>query len=55
MKKEGWDFHQALEAMALRAGIVLEPLTPEKAAREEEEDRLHTLLEDAATYFHHHF
>src|SRR4030066_1619475 len=44
MKKEGWDFPQALEAMALRAGVVLEPLTPEKAAREEEEDRLPTLL-----------
>jgi DNA primase len=54
MKKEGWDFHQTLEELALRAGIVLEPLTPEKVALEEEESRLITLLEETATYFHHH-
>ena len=54
MKKEGWDFHQALEELALRAGIVLEPLTPEKVALEEEESRLITLLEETVTYFHHH-
>ncbi len=54
MKKEGWDFHQALEELALRAGIILEPLTPEKVALEEEESRLLTLLEETATYFHHH-
>ena len=54
MKKEGWDFHQALEELALRAGIVLEPLTPEKIALEEEESRLLTLLEETVTYFRHH-
>ncbi len=54
MKKEGWDFHQALEELALRAGIILEPLTPEKVALEEEESRLLTLLEETVTYFHHH-
>ena len=30
MKKEGWDFKEALENLAERAGVKLEPLTPQK-------------------------
>ena len=36
MKKEGWEFAEALRSLADRAGIVLKPLTPE--AREEQEE-----------------
>src|SRR3972149_5515191 len=35
MKKEGWDFPEALRHLAERAGVVLEPLTPESKADED--------------------
>ncbi|HEY9075865.1 MAG TPA: DNA primase [Anaerolineaceae bacterium] len=54
MKKEGWDFSQALKFLAERAGVVLEPLTPEKEAEEEEYARLRALLEEAVTFYRHH-
>jgi DNA primase len=54
MKKEGWDFPQALQALASRAGVTLTPLTPEKQAEEDEHERLRILLEDAVTFFRHH-
>ncbi|MEN4099572.1 MAG: DNA primase [Anaerolineaceae bacterium] len=54
MKKEGWDFPQALQYLAQRAGVELEPLTPAKKAEDEAEDRLRTLLEEAVTFFQHH-
>lgn len=53
MKKEGMDFAQALKYLADRAGIVLQAPTPEAEAQAEENDRLRTLLEEAATYFRH--
>ncbi len=53
MKKEGWDFSQALKYLAERAGVQLQPVTPETEARAEEYDRLHTLLEEAVTFYRH--
>jgi DNA primase len=52
MKKEGWDFSEALRYLADRAGVKLEKMTPEKKAAEEEFERLRALLEEAASYFH---
>jgi len=54
MKKEGWDFSQALRVLAERAGVTLTPMTPERQAEEDEHERLRTLLEEAATFFQHH-
>jgi DNA primase len=54
MKKEGWDFPQALKYLAQRAGVILEPQTPEKQAEDEEFARLRNLLEEAVTFFRHH-
>jgi len=53
MKKEGWDFPTALKYLAQKAGVVLEPPTPEKVAEEEEHARLRTLLEDAVNFYRH--
>jgi DNA primase len=54
MKKEGWDFPQALQHLAQRAGVELEPLTPAKKAEDEVNDRLRALLEEAVTFYQHH-
>jgi DNA primase len=54
MKKEGWDFSQALHMLADRAGVVLTPMTPEKQAAEDEHERLRGLLEEVVTFFRHH-
>lgn len=53
MKREGWDFHTALEELARRAGVELRPRTPAQAQAEEEADRLGGLLAAAAEYYHH--
>ena len=53
MKKEGWDFPQALQYLADKAGIQLEAHTPEKQAEDEQYDRLRGLLEEATTFFRH--
>jgi DNA primase len=52
MKKEGWDFTEALRYLADRAGVKLEAQTPERQAAEEQYERLHTLLEEAASFYH---
>ncbi len=54
MKKEGWDFATALKYLAQKAGVVLEPPTPEKQAEEEEHARLRALLEEAVNFYRHH-
>lgn len=51
MKKEGWDFGDALRHLAQRAGVELEPRTPEQEARQDERDRLRALLESAVNYY----
>jgi len=53
MKKEGWEFAEALRNLADRAGIVLKPLTPEALEEQEEGERLRSLLEEAVIYFRH--
>ncbi len=53
MKKEGWDFSEALRQLAERAGVELQPQTPEQEAQDEEQGRLRELLEAAVTYFRH--
>jgi DNA primase len=54
MKKDGLDFSQALHVLAQRAGVTLAPVTPEKQAEEDEHERLRTLLEEAANFYHYH-
>lgn len=54
MKKEGWDFPQALRYLAEKAGIQLEPMTPQKQAEDEQFARLRGLLEEAVTFFRYH-
>ena len=54
MKKEGWDFPEALRYLADRAGVQLRARTPEEEERAEEHERLRELLEDAVTFFRHH-
>ena len=53
MKKEGWDFSEALRYLADRAGVELEPLTPEQQTAIEEHEHLRALLEDAVAYYRH--
>jgi DNA primase len=54
MKREGWDFAEALRHLAERAGVELKPVTPEEEERKEEYQRLRTLLEEAVVFYHHH-
>lgn len=54
MKKEGWDFHQTLQHLAERAGVVLEPLTPQKKEHEDRLDALRDLLAQAVVFYRHH-
>lgn len=51
MKAEGWDFSDALHELAKRAGVELEPPSPQQAARQEESERHHTLLDEAARFY----
>ena len=53
MKKEGWEFAEALRNLADRAGVVLKPLTPEAIEEQEEGERLRGLLEEAVIFYHH--
>jgi DNA primase len=53
MKKEGWDFGEALSYLAERAGVELKPFTPQEQAAAEENDNLRLLLEEAVTYYRH--
>ncbi len=53
MKKEGWDFAEALRFLADKAGVQLKPHTPEEQAAAEEHDNLRQLLEDAVIFFRH--
>lgn len=55
MKQNGWEFREALEHLARRAGVQLEELTPEQRHRKDEQDHLVDLLEAAADYFHQLF
>lgn len=54
MKKEGWDFSEALKYLADRAGVKLEPQTPERKEAEEQHERLRNLLEESVQFYHYH-
>ena len=53
MKKEGWDFSEALKSLAERAGVELKPPTPAEQAAAEEHEGLRAILEDAVTFYRH--
>ncbi len=53
MKKESWDFPEALRALAEKAGVTLKTPTPQEQAAEEEYDSLRALLEEAHTFYRH--
>lgn len=53
MKKEGWDFQEALQYLADRAGVTLKTLTPHEKEKKEEYERLRILLEDAVNFYRH--
>ncbi len=53
MKKEGWDFAEALRYLAERAGVQLRPTTPQQQEQAEEFERLRALLEDAVIFYRH--
>ena len=53
MKREGWEFSEALRILADRAGVQLKPLTPEAQEEIEEGDRLRGLLEQAVVFYNH--
>lgn len=52
MKAEGWDFSETLRELAKRAGVELEAYSPHQAEQKAESDRLVTLLDEAAHFFH---
>ena len=54
MKREGWDFRQALERLAERAGVPLEARKPEDTAQREAYQRLYDLMEEAVAFYRHH-
>jgi len=51
MKKEGWDFKEALRQLAQRAGVTLEAYAPEKQEQRDAYDRLRALLEEAVVFY----
>ncbi len=51
MKREGWDFPEALRFLAQQAGVELAPPTPEQAQAQEAHERLRELLAEAAHFF----
>ncbi len=52
MKRQGWDFKEALKHLAERAGVELEPQTPAVQQRQAAEEKQVQLLTAAADYFH---
>ncbi len=54
MKKEGVDFREALQRLALKAGVELETFAPQRPEEKEAHERLRTLLEDAVLYYRGH-
>ena len=53
MKKEGWDFAEALRYLAGKAGVELQAFTPQQAVEKEEHDNLRSLLEESVTFYRH--
>jgi len=53
MKREGVDFKEALRLLAEKAGIELQPLTPQTKERNERADFLRKILEEAVVFYRH--
>jgi len=53
MKREGWDFPEALRRLAERAGVTLQEFTPEQQEQVEENEHLREVLSMAVTFFQH--
>lgn len=51
MKREGWDFAEALKFLAQKAGVELEPMTPQRREMEDEYETLRTLLEESVKFY----
>jgi DNA primase len=54
MKKEGWDFKEALRHLAEQAGVELQAYSPQQEAQQELHDSLRNLLEEAVLYYRNH-
>jgi len=54
MKKNGWDFKEALQNLAERAGVELQQYTPQQEEQKELYDSLRDLLEEAVLYYRNH-
>ncbi|MCF6277403.1 MAG: DNA primase [Anaerolineales bacterium] len=52
MKKEGWDFKEALQHLAEKAGVKLQQYTPQQEEQREASDHLRTLLDEVALFYH---
>ena len=52
MKQQGWDFREAMENLAQRAGVELAPQTPEQSQRDSTFERWLGLLEETAQFYH---
>ncbi|GAP22218.1 DNA primase [Leptolinea tardivitalis] len=53
MKRDGCDFSQALKTLAAKAGVDLEPLTPQRKEEDEHQNRLRQLLEESVLFYQH--
>jgi DNA primase len=53
MKREGWDFAEALRRLAERAGVSLQEFTPEQQEQVEENEHLREILSMTVTFFQH--
>mgnify|MGYP003702575683 CR=1 FL=1 len=53
MQQENLDFGEALQTLARRAGVELEPRSPQAAEADKRLDLLRQINQAAATYFHH--
>ena len=53
MKQEGWDFRTAMQELARRAGVELQPRTPAQEEADDERDRMREVLAAASSYFNH--
>lgn len=54
MKRDACDFPQALKTLAAKAGVELEPLTPQRKEEDSHRDRLRQLLEETALFYQHY-
>jgi DNA primase len=54
MKRDSCDFPQALKTLAAKAGVELEPLTPQRKEEDAHLDRIRQLLEESVLLYQHH-